>query len=309
MNKLLLLSDRNKGYLFALIATIAFSNVYIFSKAALNEVSLAQFWLYWFAIGVVFNFLFSFRNGSFKLLKGLKFKDLQIFFILGGLEVATTSTFFISLKIIPDPAVASFLGNMYVVFLVLMGVVMLKERFTFIESIGVALTIVGAFAVGYKGGSSIKELFIAGTGFVLLNTFLAAFTSIIAKKAIKQFNPSLVNFNRTFFLFLFAIPFFIISGDQLSIPISALKNITIGALLGPVTGILTIYYSFKYIEASRSSVIQGLKGIFVLIGSFLYFRSFPQTLQLTGGIFSVIGVMIMTLSKSKLLSWKVFRPK
>lgn len=292
-----------------MIATISFSNVYIFSKAALNEVSLAQFWLYWFAIGVIFNFLFSFRNGSFKLLKGKTTKELRVFIFLGFLELATTTTFFISLRIIPDPAVASFLGNMFVVFLVLMGVVMLKERFTFIESIGVLLTIGGAFAVGYKGGSSIKELFVAGTGFVLINSFLAAFTSIIAKKAIKRFNPSLVNFNRTFFLFLFAVLYFIISDDQLSIPLSALKNITIGALLGPVTGILTIYYSFKYIEASRSSVIQGLKGVFVLIGSYVYFGSLPQRVQLVGGIVSVIGVMIMSLSKAKLLSWKIFRPR
>ena len=34
-------SNTFKGYLFALIATLSFSNVYIFSKAALNEVHLA----------------------------------------------------------------------------------------------------------------------------------------------------------------------------------------------------------------------------------------------------------------------------
>lgn len=309
MSKINFLSKRNKGYLFALIATISFSNVYIFSKAALNEVSLAQFWLYWFAIGLLFNFLFSLQNGSFKLLKNLPLKDYKLFFILGGLEVATTSTFFISLKIIPDPAVASFLGNMYVVFLVVLGVIMLKERFSFIESVGVAITILGAFTVGYNGGSSFGDFFVAGTGFVLINSFLAAFTSIIAKKAIKKYNPSLINVNRTIFLFLFALVFFLVSGDSISIPNSALKNITIGALLGPVLGILTIYYSYKYIEASRSSVIQGMKGIIVLIGSFIYFGLFPQTIQLIGGIITVIGVLIMTLSKAKLLPWRIFRPR
>lgn len=303
------LSNRTKGYLFALIATISFSNVYIFSKAALNEVSLAQFWLYWFTISVLLNLLFSLNNKSFKLLKGKTVKELRIFLLLGLLEVITASTFFISLSIIPDPAIASFMGNMFVVFLVIMGVLMLKERFSFIESIGVFITIAGAFAVGYKGGTSIKDLFVAGTGFILINSFFAALTSIIAKKTIEKYNPSLVNFNRTFFLFLFALAYFVYSGDQLIIPNSALKNISIGALLGPFTGILTVYYSFKYIEASRSSVIQGLKGVFVLIGSYIYFGSFPQSVQLIGGIVSVIGVMIMSLSKAKLLPWRIFRPR
>jgi hypothetical protein len=36
-------SDRFKGYLFAIIGTLAFSNEYIFSKAAMNEVHMAQF--------------------------------------------------------------------------------------------------------------------------------------------------------------------------------------------------------------------------------------------------------------------------
>tara|TARA_R110002050_G_scaffold99874_8_gene207078 strand:+ start:317 stop:568 length:252 start_codon:yes stop_codon:yes gene_type:complete len=45
-------SDWFKGYLFAAIATIAFFNIYIFSKAALNEVHLAHFGVYWFFIAI-----------------------------------------------------------------------------------------------------------------------------------------------------------------------------------------------------------------------------------------------------------------
>ena len=37
-----------KGYIAVLVATIAMSNVYIFSKAALNELSLVKFGVYWF---------------------------------------------------------------------------------------------------------------------------------------------------------------------------------------------------------------------------------------------------------------------
>ena len=61
-NLLPMRSDTIKGYLFALIATVAFSNVYIFSKAALNEIPLAQFGIWWYAVVSVSCFLFAFLN-------------------------------------------------------------------------------------------------------------------------------------------------------------------------------------------------------------------------------------------------------
>ena len=295
-----LFAAKTKGYLFALVATIAFSNVYIFSKAALNEVSMAQFWFYWFATGLTLNTLLCWINGSFNLLKKRKLQELRNFIILGILEIVTTLSFFFAIKTIPDPSVTSFIGNMYVVFLVTFGILLLKERFTLIESTGVLITIIGVFAVGFKGGRTLREMFIPGAGLVLINTFLAALTSIVAKKTIDRFNPMLVNFNRTLFLFLFAVGFMLLEGKTLSIPATALKNILIGSFLGPFLGILTIYFSYKYIEVSRSSVVQGLKGLFVLIGSFIYFGTLPGKLQMIGGILSVCGVLIMTLSKARL---------
>ena len=296
------LTDQQKGYLYALLATIFFSNIYIFSKAALNEISLAKFLFYWFTIASILNFVIAWKKGAFGKLKGLKLKDYRIFLLLGFIEIVTTTTFYIALKIIPDPAVASFMGNMFVVFQVLLGVILLKERFTKIESVGVVITIVGAFAAGYNGGSSISDFFIAGTGIVLINTFTNALSSIVAKKAIVSFAPSLINFNRTFFMFLFGVIYFLISDESISIPISALLNIVIGVVLGSVIAMLMIYNSYKYIEASRSSVLQGLKGVFVLLGTFIYFQTFPNTIQLVGGIVSIVGVLIMTLAKAKLIS-------
>lgn len=302
--KLPALSDKNKGYVSALVATIAFSNVYIFSKAALNEIALPQFLLWWFGLAFSINLILGLAMGSFKELKHLHLRNYAVFLKLGIIEIITTTTFYISLNIIPDPAVTSFIGNMFVVFLVLLGVIILKERFTRLESVGVLITIFGAFAVGYKGGTGISDFFVAGTGMVLINTFFAALSSIFAKKAIRDFSPNLINVNRTLFMFLFGLIYFMISGESTTIPASAIKNITIGVLLGPVIGIWLIYISYKYIEASRSSVLQGLKGVFVLAGTFLYFNTLPSRLQLIGGLVSVFGVLLMTMSKAKMLTWK-----
>ena len=290
-----------KGYIYALIATIAFSNVYIFSKAALNEVHLSQFGLYWFAVGCLLNFgllVVTKKTGS--LLK-IKPKDFYLFLLLGVMEIITTTSFFVSIHIIPDPSVTSFLGNLYPVMLIIMGVTILKERFGPVETIGVVLAMGGAFLISYQGGSNWRSFFIPGTGIVLLNAFFAAATSIIVKKNIHRFGPELISFNRTFWLLLFAVGVFIYFGKSLVIPASALKNIVIGAVLGPFLALLTVYLSFKYIEASRSSIIQSLKGIFVLAGAFIYLGTMPAVYQLIGGFLTVLGVVVMALAQAGIL--------
>lgn len=294
-------SNTVKGYVYALIATLAFSNVYIFSKAALNEVHLSQFGLYWFAIGCFLNFLLVLKNKKIGLLLTLKRKSLSILVLLGIMEIITTTSFFISINIIPDPSVTSFLGNLYPVMLVIMGVTILNERFGKIETVGVVLALIGAFVISYRGGNSWQEFFIPGAGIVLINAFFAAATSIIAKKNINLFSPELISFNRTFWLLLFSAGVFIYYGKPFFIPISALKNIAIGAILGPFLALYTVYLSFKYIEASRSSIIQSMKGIFVLLGAFLYLGTVPSGIQLIGGMLTVVGVLIVALAQAGIL--------
>jgi drug/metabolite transporter (DMT)-like permease len=290
--------DILKGYLFALVATIAFSNVYIFSKAALNEVHLAQFGIYWFAIGTVLNFLMAAKNKKLSQAKTLTRKQVQILVILGILEILTTATFFVSINIIPDPAVTSFLGNMYPVFLTLGGIFLLKEKFGWVEIIGAILALTGAFVVSYTGGTTLKTFFIAGTGIVFVNALLAATASMVVKVHVKELSPEFINLNRTVWLFAFSIVVFLITKQSFAIPVSALKNITIGAILGPFLAVLTVYYSFHYIDASRSSVVQSLKGIFVLIGAYFFFKTIPLQHQLIGGLITVFGVLIMTLAQA-----------
>ena len=291
-------SYKIKGYIFAIIGTLAFSNEYIFSKAALNEVPLAVFGVYWFSVSTLLIFLFAVRSKSLRQIKILTRNQVRILVTLGFLEILTTTSFYTSVRIIPDPAVTSFLGNMYPVMLAMGGIVVLGERFGPVEIIGAFLALAGAFIVGYTGETELNKLFIPGTGVVLINALLATITSLVVKVHVKKLSPELLSLNRSIWLLVFSFIMFFALGHSFAIPLSALRNITIGAALGPSLAIITIYYSFRYMEASRSSVVQTLKGIFVLIGAYLFFGTLPQRHQLVGGLLTVVGVLIMTLAKA-----------
>ncbi|MEZ5103629.1 MAG: DMT family transporter [Draconibacterium sp.] len=290
-------SNAIKGYLFALIATIAFSNVYIFSKAAMNDFPLAQFGSLWYAVVAVSCLLFAIFNKKLGQLKQLSGKQIRILVTLGFLEIITTTLFFLSIYVIPDPSVTSFLGNMFPVMVMLGGIFILHERFGPIEIFGGFMALAGAFVISYSGGTTLETFFIKGTGIVFFNAIFATTATLVVKAHVKKLSPELLNLNRSVWLFLFSAIMFFVRDETFVFSGSAMKNTIIGAVLEFVA-ILTVYYSYQHIEASRSSIIQSLKGIFVLIGAYLFFETLPLTHQLIGGLITVAGVLIMALAQA-----------
>jgi len=296
-------SNTFKGYLFALIATVAYSNVYIFSKAAMEVFPLAQFGSIWYLLVMIACLLFAVFNKKIGQLKVLTSKQIRVLLTLGFLEIFTTTLFFLSIHIIPDPAVTGFLGNMYPVMVMLGGIFILHERFGPIEIFGGFMALSGAFVISYTGGTTFQTFFIKGTGIVFLNAIFASTATLIVKKHVREISPEILNLNRSVWMFMFSTVMFFVLGDAPTFTTAALKNTVIGALL-EFTAILTVYYSFHYIEASRSSIVQSLKGIFVLTGAWLFFHTFPAKHQLIGGMITVIGILIMTLAQAGLFMKK-----
>ncbi len=296
-------SDTIKGYLFAFVATVAFSNVYIFSKAALNEIPLAHFGGLWYLVVTALCLVYALFAGKLGQLAHLSRKQVYILLTLGGLEMATTTLFFLSIHIIPNPAVTSFLGNLYPVMVLLGGIFILNEKFTAIEIFGGFLALAGAFVISYSGGTTLNTFFIEGTGVVFLNAVFAATATLVVKTQIKQLSPEILNLNRAGWLLIFSVIMIFVLGEQATFSAAVYKNTITGAVLEFIA-ILTVYYSFKYIEVSKSSIIQSLKGIVVLLVSLLFFGILPLKHQLAGGLITVAGVLIMALAQAG-----VFRKK
>ncbi len=48
-----------RGYLYAFLSVLAISNVYIFSKAVLNEINIFQFGVLWFGFGLIWILIYA----------------------------------------------------------------------------------------------------------------------------------------------------------------------------------------------------------------------------------------------------------
>ena len=193
------LKSEYKGYFFALLGALALANVYVFSKAALNEVKLAQFGTYWFGFGFIWNLIYVISFGKQKSLIGISRKNVVAIIIIGFIELIATTIFFVTIKIIIHPAVVSFIANLNPFFVVLLGISILKERFNLIELSGMMLTLFGSLVISYQPHHEISDFFIKGSELVVISSFLYALSIIIAKRTLRKVDPSILSITRVGF--------------------------------------------------------------------------------------------------------------
>jgi len=287
-----------KGYFYTILATLAFSNVYVFSKAALNEVSLPLFLFLMVSIGFAINLVILLIKGGFKKLSAVPRKMWWIFPTLGCIEIFTVSTFYASVNAISEPAVTGFLGNLFPLFTTMLGIIFLKERFTPIETLGVFIVFSGALLTSYSGNLGWKDFFIPGVGLVVLNCLGAATATVIVRAKVNNLTPEILSFNRTFWLLVFFSAWVIITNTPITIPVTgALTNTVIAAILDPVLAILLVYKAYQYIEASRGTIIQSTKGLLIIPVAFFYFGTLPLPHQIAGGLIAMIGVIIIGMGQ------------
>lgn len=288
-----------KGYLFAMTSVIAMSNVYIFSKAALIEVSLIQFGVFWFGMGLLWIMMYAWHQKSFIKFYELSSSCYLVLIFLGFIEIAGTYFFFKAINTITNPTIVSFIGNISPALIITLSFIFLKERFNNIEFWGILLAISGAFIVSYKG-SGLQDMFLEGTQYVLYASILGAVGTVLIKMKIKKIHPDILTINRSLFLFLFSLIAILYAKQSFSISENAFKNIFIGSLLGPFLTVISGYLALQYIPLSKKAIIGSTRGLFVLLGSYIYFGTFPKFIALIGGVITILGLVFISVGRIKL---------
>ncbi|MBN1133105.1 MAG: DMT family transporter [Bacteroidales bacterium] len=286
-----------KGIILAFLATLGMANVYVFSKAALLEVNYFQFQFYWFAFALLWTLPFLIITGMIKKIPRLSRKSNISLVIIGILELSAASLLFLAIKLAENPTIISFLSNLTPIFVTLLGIRFLGERFNLIEAVGIILTIGGVILITYTRDTSLKDFFGHGSGWILLSSVFSSISIITAKSRIKDIHPGILTLNRIIFIFTAATIAIILRSESLAVPGRALFNMAAGSLLGPFLTAMAQYSALKYIEASRTMIIQSTRSLFVLIGSMMYLSILPTSLQITGGIITILGVIVMTMGK------------
>ena len=286
-----------KGISLAFLATLGMANVYVFSKAALLEVNYYQFQFYWFGFALIYILPFLIVTGMIKKIPGLSRASNRTLVLIGILELGAASLLFLAIQLAENPTTISFLSNLTPIFVTILGIRFLGERFNAVEAMGIILTIGGVILISYTRDTTIVEFFGKGSGWILVSSIFASVSIITAKSRIKDIHPGILTLNRVICIFIFGVTSMIVRQESFHIPGSAAMNMAIGSLLGPFLTGLAQYSALRFIEASRTMIIQSTRSLFVLVGSMIYLSILPEMLQVIGGIITIVGVIILTWGK------------
>lgn len=136
--------------------------------------------------GLLWNLIFNIKTSNIKQVVELSKRQWLILLVLGLLEIAGTTFFFLAIFTVPNPAVVSFLGNINPLIVTILGFIILKEKYNKPELFGILLIIIGAFVISYQGGNQLSNMFIKGTEYVLLSALFFGVSAIVTKMNVKK---------------------------------------------------------------------------------------------------------------------------
>lgn len=283
-----------KGYLIALAAAFTATNTYFASKHLLSANSILQFGILWYGFGLLFNSVYLVVTGKIKDLSRLSAKSIMVLLIFSVLEIISTTSFFLAISYTENPAIVSFLGNITPMLVTILGIIFLKERFNKFEVLGIIVAISGAFLVCYQPTMSIYQFLASGSGLVILSSLVISVTTILTKKFILRIEPYLFSFSRVFALFFFTVIMMFVLSEPFSFTAESVLVSMYGAFIGPFVGAFAVYYSIKFIPASKAVIIQSFKSVIILVFAYFLLGLWPLWVQVAGGLLTVAGIILIT---------------
>jgi len=292
-------SSRITSFGYAFLSTALLATVPIVSKLGLEVLSVETFVPLWYLLGSLFALAHLVRAGQLK--KVISYKPFWLpILMIGVVESIGVMAFFVQVKLI-NPALVSFFANLRIIYMVLWGLIFLKERLNPLEVVGMLMVILGASLITYKSGRVVLLAFLLA---IFVNNPFLALGKLIAKVKLGRVDSmSLAGF-RSFLIFLFTSAYAVIlARDKLQVPSgNNWAMISLGGFLGPFLANALLYRALSRINLSEIGVIGGTLPLFVTLYAFLLFRAIPRPYQMIGGLLTIIGVFVLCLGRRELLN-------
>jgi drug/metabolite transporter (DMT)-like permease len=285
--------ERTTGHLYAFGAALALSASFIFSKSALNRLTIVHFGLVWFSLGVIWNGIWFLFKRDFRKLRDSTGPKIAVAVSIAILEGAATGLFYMAIKEMENPAVVSFIGNIGPVFVTIMGITLLRERFLKSQLLGIIITITGIFVINYRSGgfSGFRD---PGSIYVIAASLLFSVATILGRWKQRLLEPGFMSLIRSVLLALMMGILTFNAGTLPGLTPGLWRDLALGSLLETLIVIVFAYQSLKLIEATKTSLIISSKGVWTLILAWIFLGVFPTWFQLTGGILTLAGVWLIT---------------
>ncbi|MHC4561126.1 MAG: DMT family transporter, partial [Planctomycetota bacterium] len=202
---------------------------------------------------------------------GTIFADLLYFFALTKISVLN----------------AVLIGHMQPIFIVLIGIFLLKEdKLTKSDYVGISIMIIAGVLVTTKTLENLSMIKLATVGdiYVLLATVAWATTAIVMRKYLRQLNAGVVTFYR---FSIASVVFVVYLSLKSSLVLSNIYQILVGVIVG--AGTILYYESLKRIKAAQVSALELSTPFFAALLGYLILGEWVTVMQISGMVLLFVG--------------------
>jgi drug/metabolite transporter (DMT)-like permease len=288
--------DFRTGALLALLSAISGAYLFIFSKHVLQFVGPATFCSYYYLFAAGYFTVWLVVSGQRALFR-IPLRAAGKLLLIAALESVSVLALFTAVRLM-DPTLASFFNNAQTIFIILLSAVFLKERFNRTESLGTAVALAGVLLISYRSAEPV----LLGMTLTLLSAGCFSCTVVLVKKNLADLPPLTVALYRAAALMAVFNLYTLAGPGYDPVAPGLLAYTAAGALFGPFLNILFYFYSLKYFDASKTSLIRASQPLFVLINAALFLQSVPQPRELAGGLVIIFGLYILVLGHERSLA-------
>jgi drug/metabolite transporter (DMT)-like permease len=293
--------SRTKGFLFAFAASLAASVTYVIAKPVLNVLDPITFGFFHLLFATVFSTIWILVRKELHQFKSLR-PGLYLYLLIQSLlSFFGILSFWIGLSLI-DPTSASLLNRLEVPITVLLGVIILKERFSGREAIGGILVTFGAVVMKYHAPPSLSQ----GFWWIILSSGCFGLMEALAKMKIKDVPPSifLTVRNPVVMIMMAGLGFLHLNGivslpfppEFFKLPDDPTKWIlfTVATGFTGSFGARILYlYSLIHLEVSKTALVNQTQPLIVAVFSMLFLAIYPTSREVGAAVLILTGCVLL----------------
>jgi len=273
--------------MLSLGGTALVSTNFVTAKSGLAGFDPETFSLVWTASGAAFSLAIALAAcGPARLVPPPR--DLGLLLALGLSTAAGMLLSWAGLETL-DPSFQAFLFRFMPVVTVILGAVVLRERFLAAEVFPLALMVAGGLA------SSFGKFDVVGRGVALTMASCVCFAvqMILAKVLVSRGSaPAVVAFHRLFFGAVLVAAWVLPSGRaDFSVGARYWAVTVVGAFLGPCLAHVLIFRSYRHWDLNKTALVSATQPLFVIPLAMLFLARSPAPAELAGGAVLLTGAL------------------
>ena len=195
-----------------------------------------------------------------------------------------------------DPSLAAFVARTEVPIVIIMGIVILKERFSRWETLGLLLSIVGIVVMRL----TLRFEYSTGFWLVLFGAVFFGLTEFVSKMAVRHVPPITLAFLRNLFIAVIYWIMFAASGESTVGLEKVWPGVIALGLVGPIISRMSYLSALKRMELSKVAVISQSQPIYVILLALLVLGQLPSVRETVGGIFLIAGCILMVFARARI---------